>query len=99
MSPGDCKRGRDGGKFKRKLSEVNTRAVSRGQNELIGEFKMAGGDLISVRGWVMEDTNSLFIPVGMYIYSITCPLILITLPAATLNFLSIRSVLKTQPLY
>ena len=28
----------DGGKFKRKLSEVKTRAVSRGQNELVGKF-------------------------------------------------------------
>ena len=31
----------DGEKFKRKLSEVNTRAVSRGHNELVAEFKMA----------------------------------------------------------
>ena len=31
-------------------SEVNTRAVSRGQKELIGEFKMAAGDVISIRG-------------------------------------------------
>ena len=29
-------------KMKRKLSEVNTRAVSRWQNDLIGEFKVAG---------------------------------------------------------
>ena len=28
-------RGMDGGKFKRRLSEVNARAVSRGQNELV----------------------------------------------------------------
>ena len=34
----------DGGKFKRKLSEVNARAVSRRQNELVGKFKMAAGD-------------------------------------------------------
>ena len=34
----------NGGKFKRKLSEVNTRAVSRRQNELVGKFKMAAGD-------------------------------------------------------
>ena len=33
----------DGRKFKRKLSEVNTRAVSRRQNELVGKFKMAAG--------------------------------------------------------
>ena len=31
-----------------KLSEVNTRAVSRGQNESIGEFKIAAGDVISI---------------------------------------------------
>ena len=30
--------------------EVNTRPVSRGQNRLIGEFKMAAGDVISIRG-------------------------------------------------
>ena len=28
----------DEGKFKRRLSEVNARAVSRGRNELMGEF-------------------------------------------------------------
>ena len=39
----------DGGKFKRKLSEVNTRAVSRKQNELVGKFKMAA-DKVSIRG-------------------------------------------------
>ena len=33
-------RGMYGGKFKRKLSEVNTRAVSRRQNELVGKFKI-----------------------------------------------------------
>jgi hypothetical protein len=46
--------GTDGGKFKRKLSEVNTRAVSRGQNELVGKFKMAAGDKVSIRVQVME---------------------------------------------
>ena len=51
----------DAGKFKRKLSEVNTRAVSRGQNELLGKFKMAPSDVISVRGQVMEYT---YIPTG-----------------------------------
>ena len=50
MPPGGCKRGMDGGKFKRKLFEVNTRAVSKGQNKLIGEFNMAAGDVISIRG-------------------------------------------------
>ena len=38
-------RGMDGGKFKRKLLEVNTRAVPRRQNELVGKFKMAAGAL------------------------------------------------------
>ena len=49
-------RGMDGGKFKRKLSEVNTRAVSRGQNKLVGKFKMAAGDMVSIRGQVIEYT-------------------------------------------
>ena len=31
------------------VSEVSTRAVSRGQNELIGESKMVMGDAISIR--------------------------------------------------
>ena len=43
-----------GGKFK--LSEVNARAVSRGENELVGKFKMAAGDMVSIRGQVMEYT-------------------------------------------
>ena len=34
----------DGEKFKRRLSEVNVRAVFRGQNELICKFKMVAGD-------------------------------------------------------
>ena len=46
----------DGGKFIRKLSEVNTRAVSRGQNKLVGKFKMAAGDIVCIRGQVMECT-------------------------------------------
>jgi len=32
------------------LFEVNVRVVTRGQNELIGEFKMAGDDVISIGG-------------------------------------------------
>ena len=44
----------DGGKFKRRLSEVNARAVSRGQNELVCKFKMAAGDMVSIRGQVMD---------------------------------------------
>ena len=52
----------DGGKFKRRLSEVNTRAVSRGQNELVCKFKMAAGDMVSIRGQDMEYT---YIPTGI----------------------------------
>ena len=40
----------DGGKFKRRLSEVNVRAVARGQDELVGKFKMAIGDVNSIGG-------------------------------------------------
>ena len=40
-------RGMDGGKFKRRLSEVNARAVSKGQNELVCKFQMAAGDMVS----------------------------------------------------
>ena len=47
----------DGGKFKSKLSEVNTSAMSRGQNELLCNFKM-----VSIRGQVMEYT---YIPTGI----------------------------------
>ena len=36
----DGRNGGDGGEIEWKLSKVNTRDVSRGQNELIGEFKM-----------------------------------------------------------
>ena len=50
----DKKGGEDGGKIEWKLSEVNNRTVSRGQNELINELKMATGDVISIRGWVMK---------------------------------------------
>jgi hypothetical protein len=42
--------GEDGGKIEWELSEVNTRAVSREQNELMGKFKMAAGVVISIRG-------------------------------------------------
>ena len=52
----------DGGKFKRKSSEVNTRAVSREQNDLVGKFKMVAGDMVSIRGQVMEYT---YIPTGI----------------------------------
>ena len=42
--------GRSGGKIEWKSSEINTRAVSRGQNELIGEFKISVDDIISIGG-------------------------------------------------
>jgi hypothetical protein len=42
--------GEDKGKIEWKLSKVNTRAVSRGQKELIGKFKIALGNVISIRG-------------------------------------------------
>ena len=42
--------GGDEGKTEWTSSEVKTRTVSRGQNELIGEFKMAAGDVISIMG-------------------------------------------------
>ena len=31
--------------------EVNARTVSRRQNELVGKFKMAVGDKVSIRLW------------------------------------------------
>ena len=48
----ECKigNGKSGGKIEWKLSEVNIMAVSGGQNELIGEFKMAAVDVISISG-------------------------------------------------
>ena len=53
---------RDGRKIEWKLSEVNAKVVSRGQNELIVKFKMAAGDVISIRGQVMVYT---YIPTGI----------------------------------
>ena len=52
----------DGGKFKRRLSEINARAVSRGKNEFVGKFKMMSGDMVTIRRQVMEYTN---IPTGI----------------------------------
>ena len=40
----------DGGKLKGNY----LRAVSRRQNELVGKFKMAAGDKVSIRGQVMK---------------------------------------------
>ena len=50
------------GKMKWTLSEVNAWAVSRGQDELIGKFKMAAGNVISIRRQVLEYT---YIPIGI----------------------------------
>ena len=36
--------------------------MSRGQNELIGKLKIAAGDVISIRGLVME---YMYIPTGI----------------------------------
>ena len=44
----DTGRGRNERNVEWKLFEVDTRAVSRGLNELIGEIKMAAGDVISI---------------------------------------------------
>ena len=52
----------DGGKFKSRLSEVNARAMSRRQNELVCKFKMVAGNMVSIRGQVMEYT---YIPTGI----------------------------------
>ena len=52
----------EGGTIERKLSEVNTRAMSRGQNDFIGEFQIAAGDMVSIRGHVIEYT---YIPTGI----------------------------------
>ena len=60
----------DGGKFKRKLSEVNARAVSGRHNKLIGKFKMVAGDMVSFRGQVMEYT---YIPTGIKRELVTLP--------------------------
>ena len=40
----------DGEKLERKLSGVNSRVMSREQKELIGEFKIVAGDVISIVG-------------------------------------------------
>ena len=44
--------GRNGGKIEWKSSEVNTRALCRGLNKMIGEFKMAVGDVVSIRVYI-----------------------------------------------
>ena len=52
MLPGNCERN-GWREIERKLSEVNTRAVSRRQNKLVGKFKMAVGDMVCIRKQVM----------------------------------------------
>ena len=42
--------GKVGGKIKWRLSEVNARAVSREQDELVGKFKKAAGDVLVLGG-------------------------------------------------
>ena len=58
LPPGGLRerKGEDGGKVEWKSSEVNTSAVSRGQNELIGMCKMSAGDVIDIRRLVMDYT-------------------------------------------
>ena len=41
--------------------EVNSRAVFRGENELIGKFKTAADDAINISEQVKEDTKFLLI--------------------------------------
>ena len=55
MPPGGCERIGWRGIY-RKLSEVNARAVFRRQNKLVGKSKMVAGDIVSIRGQVMEYT-------------------------------------------
>ena len=50
------------GKKKCKLSDVNIKAMFRGQNELIVESSKAADDVISSRGQVME---YMYIPTGI----------------------------------
>ena len=40
----------NGGQIEWKLFEVNSRTVSKGQSELIGEFNIIASDVISIRG-------------------------------------------------
>ena len=40
--------GRSKGEMENEFCEFNTRALSRAQNELIGELELAAGDVISI---------------------------------------------------
>jgi hypothetical protein len=69
VPPGGCKTGSRegwgvGGKIKWRLSEVNVRAVFRGQDSMAGKFKMAAGDVISIREQVLEHIY-IYIPTGI----------------------------------
>ena len=44
---------RNGGKIEWRY-QVNIRVIFRGQNGSIGEFKMAAGDVVSIREYVMK---------------------------------------------
>ena len=48
MEQEEGRSGGDGGKIDWNLSEFNTWAVSREQNELIGDLKMAAGNMIII---------------------------------------------------
>ena len=62
MSQEEGRCGGDGRKIEWKLSKINTRVLCRGQNEVISEFRMAAGDVISISGLVMEYT---YFPTGL----------------------------------
>ena len=49
-----------------KSSEVNARAVSRGQNKLIGEFKKAAGDVIGIMEYTCAFGKDVIITLGNY---------------------------------
>ena len=51
----------DGGKIRWRLSEVNARAVSRGQDELVGKFKMVVGDVILIMILVFKNAKSILL--------------------------------------
>jgi hypothetical protein len=60
--PPEWVRDRKGGGVEGNLNGNYLRFVSRRQNKLIGKFKMAAGDVISIRGQVLEYT---YIPTGI----------------------------------
>ena len=60
MEQEERRSGGDEEKIERKFSEVNSRVVSKGHNELMVKCKMASGDVVSIGG-VYE--------IGLYVYS------------------------------